>query len=126
MWQYSKFCSIHCHCWMGDRKVASPQNPCCLSVKVRLQNKCKKNTKRGSGYAKLTRKLLQLLLHPLNSLFSRTTRVSRYQKGKTSLDINEAVGCSSISWTICKQSAPRSEQPHQHFVTQFLQAGCSS
>jgi len=27
---------------------------------------------------------------PLNSLFSRTTRASRYQKGKTSLDLNEA------------------------------------
>jgi len=25
-----------------------------------------------------------------NGLFSRTTRVSRYQKGKTSLDLNEA------------------------------------
>ena len=48
-----------------------------------------------------------------NDLFSRTTWVSRYQKGKTSLDLNEArddgiLGCSGISWTICKQSAPRS------------------
>jgi len=59
--------------------------------------------------------LLLLLLHPLNGLFSRTTRVSRYQKGKTSLDLNEArdygvLGCSGISWTMCKQSAPRSTQ----------------
>jgi len=30
------------------------------------------------------------LLHPFNSLFSRTTWASRYQKGKTSLDLNEA------------------------------------
>jgi len=29
-------------------------------------------------------------LHPFNGLFSRTTRISRYQKGKTSLDLNEA------------------------------------
>ena len=29
---------------------------------------------------------LLLLLHPFNGLFSRTTWVSRYQKGKTSLD----------------------------------------
>ena len=48
--------------------------------------------------------------HPFNGPFSGTTRVSRYQKGKTSLDLNEATddgvwGCSSISWTICKQSA---------------------
>jgi len=34
--------------------------------------------------------LLPLLLHPFNSLFSRTTWISRYQKGKTSLDLNEA------------------------------------
>jgi len=29
-------------------------------------------------------------LHPFNGLFSRTTWVSCYQKGKTSLDLNEA------------------------------------
>jgi len=31
-----------------------------------------------------------LLLHPFNGLFSRTIWVSRYQKGKTRLDLNEA------------------------------------
>jgi len=31
-----------------------------------------------------------LLLHPFNGLFSRKTGVSRYQKGKTGLDLNEA------------------------------------
>jgi len=40
---------------------------------------------------------------------------SQYQKGKTSLHLYEArdddvLGCSSISWTICKQSTPRSRQ----------------
>jgi len=50
-----------------------------------------------------------------NGLFSRTTWVSWHQKGKTSLDLNEArddgvLGCSAISWTICKQSAPHSRQ----------------
>jgi len=59
--------------------------------------------------------LLLLLLYPFNGLFSRTTWVSRYQKGKTSLDLNEAKdygiwGCSGISWTICKLSAPRCKQ----------------
>jgi len=52
-----------------------------------------------------------------------TTWVSQYQKNKTILGLNEAkdgvLGCSGISWTICKQSAPRSRQlttptPH-HF-----------
>jgi len=34
--------------------------------------------------------LLLLLLHLFNGLFSRTSWVSQYQKGKTSLDLNEA------------------------------------
>ena len=48
---------------------------------------------------------------------------NRYQKGKTSLDLNDAkedgvLGRSGIRWTICKQSAPHSRQittptPHQ-------------
>jgi len=59
--------------------------------------------------------LLLLLLHPFNGLFSGTTWVSQYQKGKTSLNLNEArdvgcLGCSGISWTVCKQSAPHSRQ----------------
>ena len=33
---------------------------------------------------------LLLLLYPLNGLFSKTTWVSQYQKGKTGLDLNEA------------------------------------
>jgi len=62
-----------------------------------------------------TTTIQQLLLHPFNGLFSRTTWISRYQKGNTSLDLNEArddglLGCSGISWTICKQSAPHSRQ----------------
>ena len=66
-------------------------------------------------------------LHTYDSHFSRTTWASRYQKGKTSLDLNEArdngaVGCSGISWTISKQSAPRSRQittptPHHSIFT---------
>ena len=69
-------------------------------------------------------------IHPFNGLFSRTTWVSRYQRGKTSLDLNEArddgvLGCSDISWTICKQSAPRSRQvttptPHHAYLIQQI------
>ena len=48
-------------------------------------------------------------------LFPRTAWLSQYQKGKTSLHLNETrddgvLGCSGMSWTICKQSAPCSIQ----------------
>ena len=45
--------------------------------------------------------------HPFNGLLSRTTWMSRYQKGKTNLDLlqQETVIGSGISWAICK-SAP--------------------
>jgi len=48
------------------------------------------------------------LLHSLNGLFSRTTWVSRHQKGKTGLARDDGdLECSGSSWTICKQPAPR-------------------
>jgi len=65
------------------------------------------------------------LLHPFNGLLSMTTWMCRYQKGKTSLLLNEArddgaLGCSGISRTICKQSAPHSRRittpTHHHSV----------
>ena len=65
----------------------------------------------------------RLLLRYIRPL-SRTTWLSRYQKGKTSLHLNKArdygvLGCSGISWTVCKQCAPNSRQiitptPHTH------------
>jgi len=54
---------------------------------------------------------------------SGTTRVSRYQKGKTrkvktKLDLleREIVSGSGIGWAICK-SVPHPRQPHQHPTT---------
>jgi len=38
------------------------------------------------------------LLHPFNGLFSRTTWVSWYQKGKTTLDLNEARDDRVFGW----------------------------
>jgi len=38
----------------------------------------------------LQHKHIKVLLQPFNGLFSRTTWVSRYQKGKTNLDFTEA------------------------------------
>ena len=48
---------------------------------------------------------------PFNGPLSRTTQVSRYQKGKANLDFAEARDSEwqCISWAICK-SAPRSRQ----------------
>ena len=67
------------------------------------------------------------LQHPFNGLFSRKTWVSRYHKGKTSLDLMRQAmmgfcDSSGISWTTCKHSAPRSRQittptPHQSMFT---------
>jgi len=43
--------------------------------------------------------------HPFNAAFSGTTRVSRYQKGKTSLDFIEARDSEwqwhQLGWAIC-------------------------
>jgi len=61
--------------------------------------------------------------HPFNGPFSGTTRVSRYQKGKTSLDFTEAtVSGGGISWAICK-SAPHSRQITTP-VPHHSQTGC--
>jgi len=76
--------------------------------------------------------LLLLLLHPFNGLFSRTARVSQYQKRKTSLDLNEARD--DGVWDAVALAGPYTNnlhlapdrQPHQHLISQFLQAGCSS
>jgi len=42
--------------------------------------------------------LLILVLHPFYGLFSRTTWVSRYQNGKTILDLNEARDYGVLGW----------------------------
>jgi len=51
--------------------------------------------------------------HPFNGPMSGTTRVSRYQKGKTNLDLleQETVSGSGISWAICKYA------PHPRQIT---------
>jgi len=75
---------------------------------------------------------LLLLLYPFNGLFSRTTRVSRYQKGKTSLDLNQARDDEVLGWqwhqldhiqTICTSLQTDNRT---NTSLKFLQAGCSS
>ena len=67
-------------------------------------------------------------IHPFNGPSSRTTWVSRYQKGKTiriSLK-QETVSGSGISWAICKSTPRPDRQLCQHPHSVFLQAGCPS
>jgi len=67
--------------------------------------------------------------HPFNGPFSRTTQVSRYQKGKTNLDFSEARD-SEWQWhQLGRMQVCNSLQPDNHASTSplsFLQAGCPS
>ena len=54
-------------------------------------------------------------LQPFNGLFSRTTWVSRYQKGKTNLDFT---GTRDSEWQWHQLASDR--QPHQHPTTLFF------
>jgi len=67
--------------------------------------------------------------HPFNGPFSGTTRVSRYQKGKTNLDFTEA-RVSEWQWhQLGHMQACTSLQTDNHASTpplSFLQAGCPS
>ena len=73
--------------------------------------------------------LLSLLLHPINGLFSRTTQVSQYQKGKINLDFTEARD-SEWQWhQLGHMQVCTSLQTDNHASTSplsFLQAGCPS
>jgi len=67
--------------------------------------------------------------HPFIGPLSRTTQVSRYQKGKTNLDFTEATD-SEWQWhQLGHMQVCTSLQAHNHTSTpplSFLQAGCPS
>ena len=77
----------------------------------------------------LGKPVLVLLLQPFNGLFSRTTWVSRYQKGKTNLDFTAARD-SEWQWhQLGRMQVCTSLQTDNHASTPplcFLQAGCPS
>jgi len=52
----------------------------------------------GSPGKRAVKRVCVCVLHPFNGLFSRTTWVSQYQKGKTSLDLNEARDDAVLGW----------------------------
>ena len=60
------------------------------SKKSRTQGTVETQTRLIALISPLTQSVHYTTLHPFDDIFSRTTRVSRYQKAKTSLDLNEA------------------------------------
>jgi len=74
-----------------------------------------------------------LLLHQFNSLFYRTIWVSQYQKCKNQSGFEWGKRQWGLGLTVASAGpyannlhlAP-DRQPHQHLITQFLQAGCFS
>ena len=87
-------------------------------------------TQHGTEHTMLLLLLLLLLLFPFNGPFSRTTWVSRYQKGGTIVDFTKArdggVAMASAAPYANYLHFTPGRQPHQHLITQFLQARCSS
>ena len=83
-------------------------------------------TKQKQGLASISK---HTHTHPFNSPLSRTTRVSRYQKGKTNLDFTEARD-SEWQWNpLGHMQVCTSLQTDNHASTpplSFLQAGCPS
>ena len=73
--------------------------------------------------------LISQLTHPFNGPLSGTTRVSRYQKGKTNLDFTEARD-SEWQWhQLGHMQVCTSLRTDNHASTppfRFLQAGCPS
>jgi len=71
----------------------------------------------------------QLTTHTLNGPLSVTTQVSRYQKGETNLDFNEARDCTWQWHQLGRMQVCTSLQTDNHASTpplSFLQAGCPS
>ena len=74
-------CGIHCMCeWMAHYDI--------IPITVQRHSYC---------IVGLCR-ILRHALHPFNGLFSTTTWVSQYQKGKTSLNLNEASDDGVLQW----------------------------
>ena len=96
--------------------------PCCF-LEAGYRSCCPANSIKAFKEKNSQKFTQKLLLYPFNGLFSRTTWVSRYQKGKTSLDLNEArdygvSGCSGINWIV--QTICTSLQTDNHTSTSSL------
>ena len=75
------------------------------------------NNTQKRRHAAVVRPVSELHTHPFNGPFSGTTRVSRYQKGKTNLDFTEARD-SQWQWhQLGHMQACTSLQTHNHIST---------
>jgi len=109
-----------------------PRKSCTVYPKDSLLNHFEEETGDTNSGSVVTHTCTHTHTHTytFNGPLSRTTQVSRYQRGTTNLDFTEArvaVSGNGISWAICK-SAPRCRQiasPAPHYSV-FLQAGCPS
>jgi len=124
-------CHCHCQCYLQLLSVVTHVKHNFVNRVPHPKRACHLSNENWVSQLSFTYTIL-LLLQPFMPppwTLSGTTRVSRYQKGKTNLDLQEQeiVSGSGISWAIFK-SAPRPRQitmraPH-HSI--FLQAGCPS
>jgi len=96
---------------------------CMRVMKPNLVENCRKITATEGWHNTLCQLQSHLLLynththtHPFNGPFSRTTWVSRYQKGKTNLDFTEARD-SEWQW---RQHLTPDRQPRQHPTTRLI------
>jgi len=73
---------------------------------------------------KQTNKQTHTHTHPFNGPLSGTTRVGRYQKGKTNLDLleQETVRGSDISWAVCTHARTHA---HTHTHTHTCVENCT-
>jgi len=109
----------------------------CLMILHLIQHAVKaKNGYKVQSTSTVLRSLIMMLLnrththtHPFNGLFSGTTQVSRYQKGKTNLDFTEAREGEWQWHQLGHMQVCTSLQTDNHASTpqlSFLQAGCPS
>ena len=68
--------------------------------------------------------LVLLQLHPFSGLFSRTTWLSRYQKGKPGLNLNKARADVALGWQ--RRELDHMQTIRTNLITQFLRAERSS
>jgi len=129
-----------CHDWMSKKKIVMtllyPSDSTVVSstqiYRSKWNSKIDKNNQKihAAVFWQHTRTHARTHTHPFNGSFSGTTRVSRYQKGKTNLDFTEARDSERQWHQLGHMQVCISLQTDNHTSTpplkSFLQAGCPS